>query len=222
MKKKHISVTIFAAIMAISSCGNSSVATEPPNTVIGSEPIQYDSIEKPQNEQISDLEDKINEIQNENERLLSENNKLAEENRKLNDMIKNYEEKEKKTKEESTVQQSDVDVKLTGKKSTYDEYDSPYISLIFSVKNNTEKTIKGVQGVATFNDLFGVKIISINCDFTGNTISPGETITVSDLYFDCNRFMDDHMKLFNTKIDDIKFEYKVKTIVFTDGTTKSV
>jgi len=43
---------------------------------------------------------------------------------------------------------------------------------------------------------------------------------VDDLYFDPNQFSDEDMKLYNTAYDDLNFEYAVKSIVFTDGTSK--
>ena len=98
---------------------------------------------------------------------------------------------------------------------------SNYVNMVFEVTNNTDKDIQGVQGVLTAYDLFGVKIISMNCDFTGKTIKSGETITVSDLSYECNDFIDSDMKLYNTNYSDLKWEYKVKSIVYTDGSTIS-
>lgn len=96
---------------------------------------------------------------------------------------------------------------------------SNYVNMIFEVTNNSDKDIKGVQGVLTVYDLFGVEIISINCDFTGKTIKSGDTITVSDLRYECNDFIDSDMKLYNTNYSDLKWAYKVTSIVYTDGST---
>lgn len=98
---------------------------------------------------------------------------------------------------------------------------SNYVNMVFEVTNNTDKDIQGIQGVLTAYDLFGVEIISINCDFTGKTIKSGETITISDLRYECNDFIDSDMKLYNTNYSDLKWEYKVKSIVYTDGSTIS-
>ena len=77
----------------------------------------------------------------------------------------------------------------------------------FEVANKTDKQIKGVQGVLTICDLFGEEILSINCDFTGNSIAQNQSITVGDLGIDINQFMDSHIKLYNTDFSDLKFEY---------------
>ena len=62
--------------------------------------------------------------------------------------------------------------------------------------------------------------MTIGCAFTGETIAAGATITNDDLSFECNEFMDEHMKLYNEEYKDLKFTYVVKQIVFTDGTVK--
>lgn len=94
---------------------------------------------------------------------------------------------------------------------------SNYVNFVFSVKNNSNKSIKGVQGKATFKDQFGEEITTMGCDFNGHTIKPGKTLKVSDLCFECNEFQDDDMKLYSTKYKDLKCEYKVTKIVFSDG-----
>ena len=96
---------------------------------------------------------------------------------------------------------------------------SYYVNFVFDVKNNSDKDIQGIEGTATFCDLFGKEIITMGCDFTGYTIKAGETYTESDLSFECNEFMDDHMKLYNTDYADMVMKYEITKIVFSDGTT---
>lgn len=159
-------------------------------------------------------ENRVAELEAENEHLKSENAQLVQENATLKAKL---EEKEKET----VVQEDDVTVLLTNKSTSTDRLQQMYVDLVFSVTNNTDKEIKGVQGVAIFKDIFDVDIIKMNCDFTGKTIAPGATITVDDLSVDINQFMDDHLKLYNTAYDDLHFSYNVTAIVFTDGTTKT-
>ncbi len=96
---------------------------------------------------------------------------------------------------------------------------SNYVNFVFEVTNNSDKDIKGIEGTLNISDLFGKDIISMGCDFTGKTIKVGETITFKDLSFECNEFMDKHMKLFNTAYSDLQFSYDIKSIVYTDGST---
>ncbi len=97
---------------------------------------------------------------------------------------------------------------------------SPRVEFSFEVYNNTSKDIKGVQGVLTIKDLFGVDILSSSLDFTGQTISANGSVSVSGMGMDINQFMDDHVKIYNTNFDDLNFEYEVTSIVYTDGTTE--
>lgn len=96
---------------------------------------------------------------------------------------------------------------------------SNYVNFVFEVTNNSDKDIKGIEGVLTVNDLFGKEILSMGCDFTGHTIRVGEKYTESDLSFECNEFMDTHMKMYNTDYSDLEFIYEVSKIVYADGTT---
>ena len=125
---------------------------------------------------------------------------------------------------ETTVQDGDVTVLVTDKTVTPKNTDhwifSNYVNFVFSITNNTAKDIQGIQGELNISDLFGAEIMTVGCDFTGETIAAGATITNDDLSFECNEFMDEHMKLYNEEYKDLKFTYVVKQIVFTDGTVK--
>jgi len=97
---------------------------------------------------------------------------------------------------------------------------SPRVEFTFEVYNNTAKDIKGVQGILTIKDLFGVDIMSSSLDFTGQTIGANDSVTVSGMGIDINQFMADHVKLYNTDFSDLNFEYEVTSIVYSDGTTE--
>lgn len=98
---------------------------------------------------------------------------------------------------------------------------SPFVELVCKIENMTNKDIKGVQGNLVINDLFGKEIITIEWDVTGENIPANGSITQEDYGLEINHFMDDHMKLYNTNYDDLKFEYKVTQIVYADGTTET-
>lgn len=134
------------------------------------------------------------------------------------------------TEEETPVEQTSSDeeviVTVTGKTNIEaDIYSGRYsdrVALEIQVTNQTDKPVKGVQGTLTIDDLFGKKIISSNCDFTGQTILPGETVTYDGIGIDVNEFIDSHVKLYNEDFDDLSFSYKVKEIVFAnDGDSDS-
>lgn len=119
------------------------------------------------------------------------------------------------------VRDDEVVVTVTSKTNLEKDWSmgrySDAVEFSFEVKNRTDNTIKGVQGVLMIYDLFGVEILSINCDFTGNSIAPNSSITVSDLGMEINEFIDSHTKLYNTDFSDLQFEYEIKSIVYDDG-----
>lgn len=152
--------------------------------------------------------------------LQAENEALKAENEELKEKLAEYEKAEQEQKENTTVQEGDVTVQLTGKTESSAGYRQGVINFVFTAKNNTEKSIKGIQGVAVFKDLFGEEILKMKCDFVGQTIEPGAEITISNLSLKFYDVEDEKMKLYNTALDDLQFEYQPTSIVFTDGTTK--
>lgn len=133
------------------------------------------------------------------------------------------------TEETALMEQTNDDevvVTVTGKTNIEaDIYSGRYsdrVMLEIQVTNQTDKAVKGVQGILTINDLFGKKIISSNCDFTGQTILPGETVTYDGIGIDVNEFIDSHVKLYNEEFDDLSFSYKVNAVVYeNDGDSDS-
>lgn len=126
--------------------------------------------------------------------------------------------------EAQAAQESKVSVGVTDKQNLDVDYKagrfSARVEFTFEVSNFTEKDIKGVQGILTIKDLFDVEIISLGLDFTGQTIAAGSSVVFSDLGFDINEFMEDHVKVYNTDFDNLKFAYEVTAIVYSDGTTE--
>ena len=91
---------------------------------------------------------------------------------------------------------------------------SDYVTFEFDVKNNSDRGIRGVQGILIVKDLFGEEILRMNCDFVGTAILPGKSYIEKDLTYEINKFMDSDMKLFNTDYKDLNFDYNVTSIVY--------
>ena len=222
MKRAVLVFSVFLLALFLFGCSNISVG-------------EFENLKSMATElenNISDLEKTIESLEKDIDELDSSNLELEEENKTLNEKlsvaekeINQYKEKEKKAEEDKVIQEDDVEVTLTGKgklpKDIYNGQYSDLVTLTFSIKNNTDKDIQGVQGIATFNDLFGVKIISMHCDFTGETIPAHSSVVNDNLVFEVNEFISDHTQLYMTDLKDLKFEYEVTCIVFTDGTQKN-
>lgn len=123
---------------------------------------------------------------------------------------------------ETTTESTKVQIDVINKYNLPVNYDanrySPRVEFDFNISNKTNKSIKGIQGVLTIKDLFGEKIMELNCDFTGQTINVNSKVTFEGIGFDINRFMDHHVKVYNEDFNDLIFEYEVSKIVYSDGT----
>ncbi len=123
-----------------------------------------------------------------------------------------------------SMENQKVTVNVTGKRSLEANYNvgrySPRAEFTFEVFNKTEKDIKGVQGALTIKDLFGVDIMMSNLDFTGKTIPANGSVVFDTLGIDINQFLNEHVKVYNTNFEDLNFEYKVTSIVYSDGTSE--
>lgn len=123
---------------------------------------------------------------------------------------------------QTTTESTKVQIEVTNKYNLPINYDvnrySPRVEFNFNISNQTNKSIKGIQGVLTIKDLFGEKIMALNCDFTGQTINVNTKVTFDGIGFDINQFMDHHVKVYNEEFEDLIFEYEVSKIVYSDGT----
>lgn len=119
-----------------------------------------------------------------------------------------------------TLGSKDVTVVCTGKKNIesdiYAGRLNPNVQFFFTVENHTDKDIRGIQGVVTVSDLFGDMIERFSCDFTGTTIKAGEKAEISDRYLEVPSYEDTKVKIFNENYEDLKFEYEVKDIVYSE------
>ncbi len=173
--------------------------------------INYEQQIEEANAEIKSLNEQLDQVIKEKDQVSNELERLKEE---IN-----------KEKQEITITEGDVTISFVDKVNTPKNTEawvfSSYSTFHISITNNTDKEIKGIQGVVDIQDMFGVSIMKSQCDLTGFTIKSGETIVNTDLSLEINEFMDTHTKVYNTDFEDLKFVYDVQTIMFTDGTSKS-
>lgn len=201
MKKLKIIALILTLLVALTGCSQSN------GVDIGELQAQITSYEK-----------EVTDIKSELESLKKSNSEYQSEITKLKSELENK-------KAETVVSENDIELKVVEKKNIDEDWNSgrysDFVNFKFEVKNNTDKDIKGVQGVLDIQDMFGVSILRLNLDFTDEVIPKNSSITVTDVGLEVNQFMDEHMELYNTKLASLLFEYEVSLILFTDGTQKS-
>lgn len=117
---------------------------------------------------------------------------------------------------------SAVSVDLLGKDILPEDRDawrfSDYVMFDFNYTNHTDKEIRGFQGIVSFYDMFGKEILSLSLENT-DPIEAGATINNSDMSLEVNPYIDDHVKLRDTKFEDMTMSFVPTMVVFSDGTT---
>lgn len=91
------------------------------------------------------------------------------------------------------------------------------INIDFVFENKGQKDIRAFKGVAKFKDLFGEEIHSSNISYD-ETLKAGTKKNWSgSLKF--NQFIASQVKLRDTDLSNMKFEWIPKAVIFTDGST---
>ena len=117
----------------------------------------------------------------------------------------------------------EISVTIIDKKNYEIDYDagrySPFVEMPYSITNNTDKEIKGIQGTLHVQDMFGEEIIEIQYDLTSQNVPVGQTVNVYEYGMEVNQFKAEHAKLYDTGYENLKFEYEFISVVFADGTS---
>ncbi len=159
------------------------------------------------NSEIASLQSQITELQKENETLksqLEESIPSQEVIKPVDDTINN--DKFKKT---ATIIVTEKNIK----QQDYNEF----IEMVYVVTNNTNKDMKGIEGIMHIKDMFGKSIMDIQWDIL-QPIPKKATQKITGFGLDYNQFMATQQKIYNAPFDSLIFEYEFKTIIFSDGT----
>jgi hypothetical protein len=147
-------------------------------------------------------------------------NTVASQNENVEQTTSNTEQVEQV--EQPVVPEKDVELLVLGKNNLEEDSDlgrySPFICFVFEIKNNTDKDIKSVQGTLAIHDMFGVTLVPLGLDITGEIIPAGSSITVSNQGFYVNEYVDAHTQVYNTDFENLLFNFYITTIIYTDDT----
>jgi len=118
---------------------------------------------------------------------------------------------------------SNIIVKFISKKffkANYQVLDQgDYINFNLKIKNNYPKILKGFKGELTFIDLFDQEILTTDLSVE-KIIKSSQTINWEcRLIFD--QFLNSHQKLLNSNGENIKTNFKLKKVIFNDGTIQT-
>lgn len=95
-----------------------------------------------------------------------------------------------------------------------------YVQIRTRYENTSGKEIRGFQGAIVFSDLFGTEILPFR-------ISEDQPLGVGEVKrqgwtLKFNQFIDKHVKLRDTQLQNMKVEWKPQIILFADGTSLKV
>jgi hypothetical protein len=92
---------------------------------------------------------------------------------------------------------------------------TPQITFGLTFTNNTDKDIRGFEGIVTFSDIFDNKIQSVKFSYDQGLQSHYEVTLEKAI--DYNRFIDADRKLNETEEKNLKYKWQVTTILYQDG-----
>ena len=110
-----------------------------------------------------------------------------------------------------------LSVAVTAKRNSTGEYDQRLVLLDVAFENKGTKDIAGVKSLLRITDMFGDKVIDLKWSFDDG-VDAGKTFVEKGSGLKINKFMDDHMKLWNSDLEKLKFSFEVQKIIFKDGT----
>ena len=136
--------------------------------------------------------------------------------------LKVKEEEEKRLAEEEKQKREALELKISEsvtfactKKGYVEVNYSDYITYTFTFKNKTDKNISGVKGLVTFYDMFDEEIKGLRLSYDGG-VKAGQTINYN-AQTDYNQFIDEDVKLKNTKLEKMKVVWQPEQLIFSDG-----
>lgn len=93
-----------------------------------------------------------------------------------------------------------------------------YFDLSFAA-SGLDKPARAIKGILLINDLFGEKIMGIKWNLD-KSFAPASIQVETGVGFDYNQFMNEHQRIKNSDISNIKVAFQVDSILYEDGTRK--
>lgn len=158
-------------------------------------------------------------------KLIQEQRKVLADNEAKDKEAKRLAEEAAKKDEQVALELSRYIVVAPFKKSFHNanwqsqEYEDT-ITITFVFENKGNKDIKAFKGEAVFKDAFGELIKKSNLTYDEG-IKAGQKMNWNGS-MKYNQFMDDHKKFRDTELENMKFEWRPKAIIFTDGSTLGI
>ena len=113
-----------------------------------------------------------------------------------------------------------LDVTLLRKQYAKQDYqDYVFFDIAFNPKG-LDKPARAIKGVLIFTDLFGEQKFALKWTIE-KPVTPGAVYTEKGSGFEYNQFTDSHQWVRSTEKDNMKVKFRVDSILYQDGTSRS-
>jgi hypothetical protein len=122
---------------------------------------------------------------------------------------------------EEEMLKSSIDIRLLRKKYIPSDYRNgiydDVVSIELEYENKTDREIRAFTGLTVFSDIFDRPFyrVSLTVD---NRIPPGKVVVDKGKVIKVNKFSSEDQQLAAKEIENIKFRFEPKSILFSDGT----
>lgn len=128
------------------------------------------------------------------------------------------EEQEKQAAKSKKPAEVMITDKINVEKGAAPDVTLPRCYFIFEVTNNSaDRAIVEIQGSVHMSNSAGQEFLTLPCDLTDISVGPGETSVEEGMYLDIYEDLNETKFLYSTDYDDLIFEYKTNTIIYSDG-----
>jgi|26BtaG_2_1085354.scaffolds.fasta_scaffold01743_5 hypothetical protein len=86
------------------------------------------------------------------------------------------------------------------------------------IQNNSDKDITGIKGKMLYFDKFDDVIISLSVKNEDIYIASGESLDAGPNW-EYNQYNSSHVQFMNTDFDDMRYEFQLDTVLFSDGSS---
>jgi hypothetical protein len=90
----------------------------------------------------------------------------------------------------------------------------------FEFQNNTDKDVRGVQGTLKLFDIFGDRISRVSLSYDEGI--PAGQQQIYEAGTDFNQFSDSDVKLKETKLENLEFEWEIDSVIYADGSQEEI
>jgi hypothetical protein len=123
------------------------------------------------------------------------------------------------TNEETKPEEKPVALNITDK-GFVDGTFQQQVTMKFEFQNNTDKDVRGVQGTLKLFDIFGDRITEVGLSYDEG-IPAGQQQTY-EAGTDFNQFSDSDVKLKETKLENLEFEWEIDSVIYADGSEEEI